>query len=180
MTATMTDDGKTLDVDTTPAAVLGRTEAEAAVARRRDQIRDRLEVAQSDLATLRGAIDKTRAAYRDTLAQAELAGDPLPSRAELADLQGQLPEAEDRIAALERALAEVEAEWRRAWAAVLDEQASALGREAAEREKLVLTLREQIAALQRQINDHLDFIRNHAGVRPMQLQAEARRLRGTP
>jgi chromosome segregation ATPase len=156
------------------------TEAESAVGQRRDQIRERLEVARSDLATLWGAIDKTRAAYRDTLARAELTGDPLPSRTELADLQGQLPEAEDRVAALERALAEVEREWRLARAAVLDEQAGALGREAAERETLVLALREQIAALQRQINDHHDFIRNHAGVRPMQLQAEARRLRSAP
>jgi chromosome segregation ATPase len=155
-------------------------ETEAAVAQRRDQIRERLEVAQSDLATLRGTIDKTRAAYRDTLAQAELAGDPLPSRAELTDMQGQLPEAEDRVAALERALAEAEREWRLARAAVLDEQAGALGREAAERERLVLVLRAQIAALQGQINDHLDFIRNSAGVRPMQLQAEARRLRSAP
>jgi len=71
------------------------TEAESAVGQRRDQIRERLEVARSDLATLRGAIDKTRAAYRDTLARAELTGDPLPSRTELADLQGQLPEAEE-------------------------------------------------------------------------------------
>ena len=60
---------------------------------------------------------------------------------------------------------------------MLDEQAAALEAEAREREQLSGELREQIATLQRQIDEHVDFIRNNAGVRPMQLQAEARRLR---
>jgi hypothetical protein len=60
---------------------------------------------------------------------------------------------------------------------VLDEQARALEVEAAERERLVLELRAQIVTLQRQIDPHLDFVRNSAGVRPMQLREEARNLR---
>jgi len=39
-----------------------------------------------------------REAYRDTLAQAKLTGGVQPSRAALADLLNEVPEAEDRVA----------------------------------------------------------------------------------
>jgi hypothetical protein len=164
----------------TPGPVATPAEVLAGVEARRDTFAARLEVARTELAELRGAIAKSHEAYRTALTQAELAGESLPSREALNALRAREPEAADRVEALEGALAEVEGEWRRAKADVLDEQARALEGEAAERETLIRALREQIDALQRQIDEHAGFIRNNAGVRPIQLQAEARRLRSTP
>jgi hypothetical protein len=144
---------------------------------RRDMVAARLEVARTELAALRGEIAKAHEVYRTALTKAEVAGEPLPSREPLNALRAREPEAEDRIDALAGALAE--AAWNCAKADVLDIETAALEAESRERETLVRELRVQIAALDRQINDHLDFIRANAGVRPMQLQAEARRLRST-
>jgi chromosome segregation ATPase len=163
----------TPDPAATPAEVLAAAET------RRNALHDRLELARTHLTSLGASIGKARDVYLDELARAELAGGAAPSRSALSDLQAQLPAAEERVAALERDLPGVEREWRLAQADVLAEQTDTLVRESRRCETEVQELREQIATLQGQINERLDVIRN-IGVRPMQLQAEAHRLRTAP
>ncbi len=156
------------------------TERLAAAEARHTQILSRLDAARIARDDLRSTLAKTREAYLADSARVELEGGERPPRPRLTELEQQLSDAEERLAVLERAVGEAAHQVRHARADVLDEQAVALEEDAAERESLVRVLREQIEALQRQINEHYDFIRNNAGVRPQQLAAEARRLRSTP
>jgi chromosome segregation ATPase len=143
---------------------------------KRDTYRTRLTAARADLATLTATIAATREAYRAALAQAELTGGVLPSRTELADLLGLVPEAEDRVAALERALAEVEREWREAKAATLEQQAAALRSETQERQARIHALESEVNERQQEISAHGSWIQNRA-VEATRLDAEALRMR---
>jgi predicted nucleic acid-binding Zn-ribbon protein len=156
------------------------TEHLATAEARHDQVHARLEAARVDLTNLGTAIDKSRDAYRDELARTELEGGTAPSRATLGDLQGQLPAAEDRVAALERALVELDRQVRHARADVLDEQAAAMRAETARRQERITELVEEIRVRQDEAYEHGNWIANEGPVKTQQLQAEAYRLRNAP
>ena len=82
------------------------TEYLAAAEARHTQILSRLEAARIVRDDLRVTLAKTHERYLDDSASAELEGGERPSRARLTELEQQVPDAEDRIAVLERADAE--------------------------------------------------------------------------
>ena len=148
-----------------------------AAERRRDALRGRLEIARADLAALTSSVERARATYRDALARAEIDGGEAPSRSHLAELQGQLPAAEDRVAALELALADLEFEVRVARADVLAGQAELVRAEATRRQARIHELQPQVEAMQREIGQHSSWISNEGPVKATQLDAEALQLR---
>jgi chromosome segregation ATPase len=151
----------------------GLREAEA----RRETARTRLAEARAAVADLTARIAAARDGYREALAHNELSGGALPSRAELAALEGLVPAAEDRVVGLSRALEVVERQWRLAKAATLDAEAAEARRETARRQAELNRLSREIDELSKQAAEHDDFIRNHGPVRAMQLEAEATTLR---
>jgi len=153
-----------------PAEVLASAET------RRTMFTARLDVARTELAELRGAIDKERESYLAAAAQAELTGGAAPSRSALTARQAELPEAEDRVAALERALAEVDREWRLARAGTLAAEAAEIRAETEQRQARVHELQAEIDVRQREVNEHTTWIGNFGPGRASQRDAEARQL----
>lgn len=154
----------------TPAEQLAETEA------KRDQIESRLEAARAEFANLRADHTKERESYLAAGVGAELEGSERPSRARLTELERQLPDAEDRVEVLTRALQEAERPVRIAKARVLREQAAALRADAAERQAHVHGLQAEINERQRQIDDHHHAINNRGPVQAHTLDHEALQL----
>jgi chromosome segregation ATPase len=91
---------------------------------RRDDLRARLEAARTQRADLSETVKKARATFRSALTRAELAGGVPPSRNDVTQLEQAFALAEDRVAGLEAAVEEFEAEWRAAQVAVWREAIS--------------------------------------------------------
>ena len=99
------------------------TERLAVAETRHAQIVSRLEAARIARDELRATAAKEREAYLAASAGAELDDGARPSRARLTELERELPDAEDRVAVLERAVAEAARQMRHARADVLTAQA---------------------------------------------------------
>jgi len=156
---------------TTPTKHLAAAEA------RHAQVHARLEAAGIARDELRATLAKTREEYLADSATAELEGGERPSRARLTELEQLVPDAEDRIAVLERAVDEAARQVRHARADVCDAQAAALREENERRQACINTLLPQVGAMQREINEHSAFIANSGPVTIQKLETEARRLR---
>jgi TolA-binding protein len=156
------------------------TEPLAAAEARHAQVLARLEAARIARDELRATLAKTRETYLADSAAAELEGSERPPRARLTELEQQLPDAEDRIAVLERAVDEAARQVRHARADVLDADAAAVREETTRRQARIHVLQPQVEAMQREIHEHSAWIANAGPVSIQKLETEAHRLRSTP
>jgi hypothetical protein len=156
---------------TTPREQLAAAEA------RHDQVHAGLEAARIARDELRATLAKTRESYLADSAGAELEGGERPSRSRLTELEQQLPDAEDRIAVLARAVDVAARQACHARADVLDDEADALREEPRRRQARIHELQPQVEAMQREIHEHSAFIANSGPVKIQQLETEARRER---
>jgi hypothetical protein len=154
------------------------TEHLASAEARHAQVLARLGVARIARDELRATLAKQRESFLSAGAAAELDGGERPSRARLTELEQQLvPDADDRVVVLERAVDEAARQVRHARADVLDEQAAAVREETARRQARLTELGEELRVRQQEAHEHASWIANAGPLKMQQLEAEARRLR---
>jgi chromosome segregation ATPase len=171
MSTTMPNTTMSTTIDHDAAEGLREVEA------RRETARTRLAEAQREQAELTAEIAAARDAYRAALAGAALEGGAPPSRAEFAALEGLVPLVEDRVAGLERALVDIEREWRLAKAAALEAEAAEVRRETARHQARINELSAEVRVLETELGTHGDWIRNKGPLLEQRLLTEAHRLR---
>jgi hypothetical protein len=156
------------------------TEQLASAGARHAQVLARLEAARIARDDLRATLAKTRESFLSAGAAAELDGGERPSRARLTELEQQMPDAEDRIAVLERAVEEAARQVRHARADVLDEQVAGILEETTQRQARLTELGEELRVRQQEAHELGAWIANAGPLKMQQLEAEARRLRSAP